>query len=138
MSNGAWQRLEHVNKTLLAAYYQAKLEADEYMVARLRWREQQAGLKDRPFQGICLRPGLLTDDPATGKVALGKIDAVGSVTREDVARVADASLARDDTRGWYDLLNGDEPIEVAVDRVVTNKEDAIEGEDVEDMVRRWA
>jgi hypothetical protein len=81
---------------------------------------------------------LLTDDPATGKAALGKIDAVGSVTREDVARVADALLARDDTRGWYDLLNGDGTIEMAINKVVTNKEDAIEGEDVEDMVRRWA
>lgn len=138
MSDAAWQRIENINKSVLVAYAKAKLEADEYMVARLHWREQQPQLKSQPFQSICLRPGLLKDDPATGKVALGKIAGDGNVTREDVARVTDALLAREDTRGWYDLLNGDEPIEQAVERVAKNKEDAIEGEDIEAMIKRWS
>jgi hypothetical protein len=59
------------------------------------------------------------------------------VTREDVARVADQLLARADTEGWYDLLNGEEPIEEAVERVAREKVDAVDGEDVDGMVKRF-
>ncbi|KAL5363988.1 hypothetical protein BJX96DRAFT_127759 [Aspergillus floccosus] len=91
-----------------------------------------------PIQSINLRPGTLTDDPATGKVDLGKTArGVGKVTREDVAIVADRLLARADTDGWYDLLNGEEPVDEAVERVARERVDAVEGEDVDAMVSRF-
>lgn len=80
----------------------------------------------------------MKDEPATRKVELG-ITANGreSVSREDVAIVADQLLARDDVEGWIDLVNGDIPVEEAVEKVAKEKIDSVEGEDVEGMVKRF-
>ena len=72
----------------------------------------------------------MTDDPSTGKVLLGKTPSRGKVSRESVAQVAALLLERNDTRGWYDVLNGDEPTEEAVDRCAKEQWDGIQGEDV--------
>ncbi|KAJ5896802.1 NAD(P)-binding protein [Penicillium subrubescens] len=77
------------------------------------------------------------DAPATRKVQLGRTAGRGGVTREDVAIVADQLLASADAKGWIDLINGDMPVEVAVEKVGNGKYDAVEGEDVEGMVRRF-
>ena len=53
------------------------------------------------------------------------------VPREDVARVAAALLDRDDTRGWFDLLEGDDSIDEAVEKLVQNNHNGLEGEDLE-------
>jgi len=119
---------EHVNTTVLANYFKAKVEADEYLEA-LTQKRLDSG--DTSFQTINLRPGTLTDSPGTGKVSLGKTTARGSVTRENVALVADALLARDDTRGWFDLLDGDDDIEDAIDKLVKSGHNGLEGEDME-------
>lgn len=132
MTDDDWAHLQHVSNNVLPAYAKAKLEADEYFTA--------AAAKvnpSRPFQAICLRPGLLADTPATGKVQLGKTKGRGSVTREDVAIVADKLLAREDTRGWIDLLNGENGVDEEVERVVKHKVDAVDGEDVQGMVKRF-
>ncbi|EAW18604.1 uncharacterized protein NFIA_085580 [Aspergillus fischeri NRRL 181] len=134
MSDEDWASIQNVFNNVLPVYAKAKLEADEYMTALAARRKQSGGPK---LQAICLRPGTLTDEPATGRVALGKTRGVGNVTREDVARVADQLLARADTEGWYDLLNGEEPIEEAVERVAREKVDAVDGEDVDGMVKRF-
>ena len=52
------------------------------------------------------------------------------------AQVAAALLERPDTRGWYDLLNGDEPIDKAIDRLVGENFDGIEGEDLDRIYAR--
>ena len=57
------------------------------------------------------------------------------VSREDVAHVAAALLERNDTRGWFDLLEGSDSIDQAVDKVVQSNHDGLEGEDME---RIWA
>ncbi|KAE8148033.1 NAD(P)-binding protein [Aspergillus avenaceus] len=132
MSEEGWESLQNVFYNVLPAYAKAKLEADEYLTALAERRKSQG-----PFQAICLRPGVLTDGPATGRVSLGKTEGRGEVTREDVAIVADRLLAREDTRGWYDLLNGEEAVDEAVDRVVREKVDVVEGEDVGAMVKRF-
>lgn len=121
---------------ILPTYAVAKLEADEYQTALAARRKQDPATANRPFQSINLRPGTLKDDPATRKVALGK-QGPGTVTREDVAIVADQLLARADTDGWYDLLNGDVDVEKAVEQVATEKIDAVEHEDVDAMVKRF-
>ncbi|KAI9925002.1 hypothetical protein ASPWEDRAFT_176268 [Aspergillus wentii DTO 134E9] len=135
MSDDDWARPLHVNTNVLPVYAKAKLEADEYLTALAAKRKQDASAG--PFQSILLRPGLLTETGATRKVALGKTGGQGSVTREDVAIVADKLLARGDTEGWYDLLNGEEPVDEAVERVVRDKVDAVEGEDVQGMIKRF-
>ncbi|PIG84037.1 NAD dependent epimerase/dehydratase family protein [Aspergillus arachidicola] len=134
MSDEGWEAIQNVFYNVLPAYAKAKLEADEYLTAFAARRKQSQA---SPFQAICLRPGTLTDEPATGKVQFGKTEGRGNVTREDVAIVADRLLARSDTNGWYDLINGDEPIDDAVERVVREKVDVVEGEDVDAMVKRF-
>jgi uncharacterized protein YbjT (DUF2867 family) len=82
-------------------YYEAKAEADEYVA-------------DSGLDYTIVRPGRLTDDAGTGKVA---IDAGGSgeVTREDVAAVLAECLTADSAVGKaFDLLNGETPIPEAI------------------------
>ncbi|KAL2815367.1 hypothetical protein BJX63DRAFT_166777 [Aspergillus granulosus] len=138
-SEDDWAASQNVFHNVLPTYAKAKLEADEFLTAHaaVRARKLAAGAQLSPLQAICLRPGTLTDDPATGTVSMGKTRGQGKVTREDVARVADELLARQDTHGWYDLLGGEEEIGTAVERVAKEGFDAVEGEDVEAMVKRF-
>lgn len=108
--------------------WQAKLEADEYLVALANARARRGG---PPFQAISLRPTWLSNSKGTGKVYLGKSKAVGQVSREDVAAVALSLLSRDDTSGWFDLFQGDVDIEEAVSSVIRGHINCIDGEDVE-------
>ncbi|CAG8157249.1 unnamed protein product [Penicillium salamii] len=134
MPDSEWAGVVKTNTEILPTYAKAKMEADEYMTALAAQRKHEP----RPFQAINLRPGILKDDPATRKVELGITPkGRGSVTREDVAIVADQLLARADTEGWIDLVNGDEEVEEAVERVAREKVDAVQGEDVEGMVKRF-
>ncbi|KAJ5172579.1 hypothetical protein N7492_005172 [Penicillium capsulatum] len=135
MGDEAWAGIVHGKTTVLPTYAKAKLEADEYMTALAAQRKKDPS---RPFQAINLRPGVLKDDPATRKVEMGRTpNGRGSVTREDVGIAADQLLARDDVEGWIDLVNGDEDVEVAAERVGKEKLDAVEGEDVVGMVKRF-
>lgn len=135
MTDADWEYIQHLDNDVLPAYAKAKLEADEYLTALAARKHKLRG--DSPLQVLCLRPGILADSPATGKVALGKIGAQGKINREDVAILADRLLARDDTHGWVDATNGDVPVDEAVDRVVRDKIDTVEGEDVDGMVKKF-
>lgn len=85
------------------AYAEAKAAADEHLRASgLDW--------------TVLGPGRLTQEPATGRIAIG--EAKGSVSREDVAMVAAAVLADDATIGrTIEFNSGDVPI---ADALATN------------------
>lgn len=55
------------------------------------------------------------------------------MSRETVADVALALLLRDDTRGWFDLLDGgdsDPKVEEAIEELVTSGHSGLEGEDL--------
>lgn len=130
-SASEWASTQAGNEGALKNYYIAKLAADECLTAAARKRGDG-------FRGIVLRPGSLTDEPAGGKVSLGKTTARGSVTREDVARVMDGLLEGVTGGGWLDLLEGNEEVGEAVRRVVHEGVDCVEGEDVEGMLKRWA
>ncbi|TDC46108.1 NAD-dependent dehydratase [Actinomadura sp. KC345] len=86
------------------AYIRAKGEAEDDLRRRdaLDW--------------LILRPGRLTDDPATGRVTLAEPPiGHGAVTRDDVAAVIAALLdAGDVRRRTLDLLGGDTPVAEAV------------------------
>jgi uncharacterized protein YbjT (DUF2867 family) len=84
------------------AYVEAKRDAD-------------AALRESGLAWTIIRPGRLTDDPATGRVALGPEVRRGDVTRADVAAVLAAVLDSDAAVGHqWDLVNGDVPVEDAV------------------------
>ncbi len=84
------------------AYVEAKRDAD-------------AALRDSDLAWTIVRPGALTDDPATGQVALGLDVEGGEVTRADVADVVAAILDDDATVGQQcNLVNGSVPVADAV------------------------
>jgi hypothetical protein len=121
---GDWEKyVETVNNGVLANYYKAKIAADEALYDTSR--------KSSTLVGIDLRPGTLTDEPA-GKVALGRTSRPnGAVSRESVAKVADGLLAADGVKNsWIDLVDGDEGIDAAVNRVVKEGIDTAEGEPI--------
>lgn len=112
----------------IAVYTQAKLDADECLTV---WGEERRA-RDKGFKYVVLRPGMLSDDPAGGKVQLGHARGRGKVPREDVAVTA-VEMLENGANGWFDLLEGEEGIQQAVRRVMETKEMAIEGESVEEM-----
>jgi len=123
-SDADWASAREVNEGVLKNYHAAKIDADELLVAH-------AHKRGGDWQAINLRPGTLTDDPKTGKVQLGRTGSRGKITREDVAEVAVRLLERDDTRGYYDLLQGDVDTDSAVKRVAEERIDSFMGEDEE-------
>lgn len=126
-SDEDWAACQKVNTEVLPDYYAANVEADECLTALAKKREGDS-------QAVVLRPGSLTDEKPTGKV---RTKASGSVTRADVADMAVRLLEREGVSGWLDLLQGEEPVEKAVERVVRKGVDCVEGEDVEGMVKKY-
>lgn len=88
------------------AYVEAKRDAD-------------AALRATRLQWTILRPGRLTDDPATGLVSLGSDVARGNVARADVAAVVAAVLGVTSTHGkQWNLVSGEVPVAEAVHAAV--------------------
>lgn len=86
------------------AYVEAKRDAD-------------AALRGSDLDWTIIRPGRLTDDPGTGRVALGPDVPRGDVPRADVAAVLAAVLDDDATIGrQWNLVSGDTPVAEAVAR----------------------
>ncbi len=84
------------------AYVEAKRDAD-------------AALRDSGLAWTILRPGRLTDEPATGLVALGSAVKRGDIPRADVAAVVAAVIGLDGTVGrQWDLVSGQTPVAEAV------------------------
>jgi len=89
---------------VFAAYLRAKAAADNDIRSRAR------------LDWTILRPGRLTDDPGTGRVALAESTGYGEVTRDDVAAVLAALLTEPGTIGRVlELVDGETPIAEAVE-----------------------
>jgi uncharacterized protein YbjT (DUF2867 family) len=89
-------------------YLRAKAQAD-------------ADLRGRNLDWTVVRPGRLTDSPATGRVSLGESIGGGSVSREDVARVLVEVLDSPSTIGrQFQVLGGVTPISDAVAEFTRN------------------
>lgn len=88
-----------------SVYLRAKAAADDAVRA--------AGLDH-----TIIRPGALTDDPATGSVNIARHVERGSIPRADVAAVI-AELIDDASTGsrTFELVGGDVPIATAVERI---------------------
>ena len=84
------------------AYVEAKRDAD-------------AALRDSHLDWTILRPGRLTDEPGTARVALGQDVARGDIPRVDVAATVAAVLDDGTSVGrQWSLVGGDVPIADAV------------------------
>ena len=84
---------------VFVTYLRAKGAADDNIRSR-------SGL-----QATIVRPGRLTDEPATGKVAAGTDTGYGSIPRADVAAVLVAVLDTPQTAGLtFDVISGDTAI----------------------------
>lgn len=82
-------------------------------------RDADIALRASDLDWTILRPGLLTDEPPTGLVALGPDIPRGSVTRADVAAVLAAVVDRDDAIGHqWNLVGGDRSISAAIDEAL--------------------
>lgn len=94
---------------VFAAYLRAKAAADN-------------DLRRRPgLDWTILRPGLLTDDPGTGRVHLAASTGPGAVTRDDVAAVLAELIDTPSTAGLVlELIEGHTPVAVAVKDVAGN------------------
>jgi len=87
------------------AYVEAKRDAD-------------AALRASDLSWTIIRPGRLTDEPATGLVSLGPDVSRGDVTRADVAAVLAAVLDDPGTIGkQWNLVNGDTPVAEALQKL---------------------
>jgi len=84
-------------------YQQAKHDADE-------------GLATSSLDWTIVRPGGLTDDPGSGRVALAeRLGRYGQVTRQDVALVLLESLGAANTiRKTFEVLEGEVPVREAI------------------------
>lgn len=88
------------------AYVEAKRDAD-------------AALRASGLDWTIIRPGRLTDEPATDRVALGPHVARGDITRADVAAVVAAVLDTPGSVGQqWDLVGGELSVAEAVARAV--------------------
>ena len=86
-------------------YLRAKAKADRELMA--------SGLAF-----TIVRPGLLTDDPGTGRVRVGEQLPRGQVPRDDVAAVVAACIEHTLAVGRaFDLVSGEETIDAALSRL---------------------
>ena len=84
------------------AYVEAKRDAD-------------AALRDSGLDWTIIRPGLLTDETATGRVSLGSDVPRGKIPRADVAAVLAVVIDAPATIGrQWNLVSGDTPVADAV------------------------
>jgi uncharacterized protein YbjT (DUF2867 family) len=94
---------------------QADPESDDVFQVYLRAKQAaDDDVRSRDLDWTIIRPGRLTDDVPTGRVAVGRLEP-GSVTRGDVAHVLAEVLESDAAIGkTFDVLNGDDPVNQAV------------------------
>lgn len=92
---------------VFSAYLRAKAAADRDVLGR------------RDLATTIVRPGLLTDEPATGQVTVAEKTGRGSIARSDVAAVLAAVVDDDGTAGvTFEVIGGETPIAIAVASLV--------------------
>ncbi|SEI67326.1 Nucleoside-diphosphate-sugar epimerase [Bhargavaea ginsengi] len=86
-------------------YYVAKHHADNILRA--------SGL-----DYTIVRPGLLLDEPGTGRVSASEHLEPGGIPREDVAHAVFEALDKENTRNLsFDLVSGDTPVREAIEQL---------------------
>lgn len=91
-----------VDDSVFSVYLRAKARAD-------------AALMGSSLDWTVVRPGRLTDDPATGRVRLARHVPRGEIPRRDVASVLAEALTNDHAVGRvFEVVGGDTPIAEAI------------------------
>lgn len=112
------QRSERV-WTGIKPYMQAKFAADRSLVTE----NGRRGL-----EYTIVRPGGLSNDPARGTIAAGKVHLSNTISREDVASVVVECLKQKGTIGLaIDCVGGDTPVAEAIAEAAKNKINTFEG-----------
>lgn len=94
---------DHAGDDVFVAYLRAKGAADDVVGARTE------------LLTTIVRPGQLTDDPATGRVNIAEHTGRGSIPRSDVAAVLVAVLDSPQTAGrTFEVISGAVPVTEAV------------------------
>jgi uncharacterized protein YbjT (DUF2867 family) len=94
----------------------AKAAGDDTFAVYLRAKGRaDDDLRASGLDYTVVRPGALTNDPGSGRVALGEHGDRGEIPRDDVAAVLAAVLGASNTIGrTLDLISGDVPVDEAV------------------------
>ncbi|CAN5673609.1 NAD(P)H-binding protein [soil metagenome] len=88
---------------------------DAFQVYLRAKKEAEEDLRARDLDWTIVRPGRLTDEPATGRVQLADSVERGDIPRDDVAAVLLAVLEAPDTSGKVlELVGGDDEVGEAV------------------------
>ncbi|KAI9836277.1 MAG: hypothetical protein M1819_001614 [Sarea resinae] len=104
---------------VIKPFMEAKLAADTNLVTQNSTRE---------LEYTIVRPGGLTQDPAVGKVAAGKVHLGTMISREDVAAAIVAAIDEPKTIGLaFDVVGGDVPVADAVRGAAERGDDTFEG-----------
>ena len=91
---------------VFSVYLRAKARADRVLM-------------DSSLHWTVVRPGRLTDDPATERVALARHVERGAIPRDDVAAVLAGVLHEPRTSGTvFELVSGDIPVDQAIAALV--------------------
>ena len=137
-SDEDFQAAQKVNYEILPSYYKAKVAADEVLTIESQERRREEASKSIPtneqFSGISLRPGTLTD-AAAGRVKVGKLGVGGKTSRATVAEAVVAALEANGANGWIDVIDGDEEVNTAIQKLTSDGIDTVEEEDMEAMKR---
>ncbi|WP_286308687.1 NAD(P)H-binding protein [Agromyces mangrovi Wang et al. 2018] len=95
-------RYEADSDDIFQIYLRAKSEAD-------------ARLRETSLEWTIVRPGRLTNEPATGAVTIGESVSYGEIPRDDVAAViAELLVSGAGVRWQFDLVSGDTTVGEAV------------------------
>lgn len=128
-----WEAAQKINNEILPTYYKAKLAADEVLTVLAKERydeEMKKGVSVHDcFIGISLRPGTLTDEKAGG-VKVGKIGVGGNTSRATTAYAIIAALETEGAKGWIDVVDGDEEVSAAIQKLTKEGVDVVEEEDL--------
>ncbi|MDJ1371143.1 NAD-dependent dehydratase [Gulosibacter molinativorax] len=112
---GAEQQAPAGGDPVFAAYWDAKREADEY-------------LRSVALDWTIVKPGGLTNEPATGRgtVSVSTMERGGKTRRADVAHVIRLALAHQGTV-WRDLsvVEGGTPLDEAIDHALAEAQKAL-------------
>lgn len=100
-------------------YMHAKFAADRSLVTE----NDRRGL-----DYTIVRPGGLSQDPAKGTIAAGKVHLNTTISREDVAAAVVEIMKNEGTKGLaIDMVGGDTPVRDAIADVVKGRVDGFEG-----------
>lgn len=81
--------------------------------------EADAALRESPLEWTIVRPGRLTDDPATGKIRAGRDLDRADIPRADVAAVLAAVVDMPETSGLqFDVVAGEQRVPEALSEAV--------------------